>query len=67
MQALFRKLILILGDCGCIYFATLFGIFVEDTVMGGWVEPRLEYHMKFLPLMLTTTPYFLPFASIVYI
>lgn len=52
MHALFRKLILILGDCGCIYFATLFGIFVEDTVMGGWVEPRLEYHMKFLPLML---------------
>ena len=52
MQALFRKLILILGDCGCLYFATLFGIFVEDTVMGGWVEPRLEYHMKFLPLML---------------
>lgn len=52
MSSFFRKLILILGDCGCIYLATLIGIFTEDIIMHGWVAPRLEYHMHFLPIML---------------
>lgn len=52
MNSLVRKLILIFGDCGCIYLATIIGIFIEDTVMNGWVEPRLDYHLRFLPIML---------------
>lgn len=52
MSSFFRKLILILGDCGCICLATIIGIFVEDIIMSGWVEPRLDYHMHFLPIML---------------
>jgi len=52
MSSFFRKLILILGDCGCICLATIIGIFIEDSIMKGWVAPRLEYHMRFLPIML---------------
>lgn len=52
MRSLFRKIILILGDCGCICLATIIGILIEDTIMNGWVEPRLDYHMRFLPIML---------------